>query len=215
MADMNGSTIITLLNYASLAVMFACCILISTQSNSRMQRLALLLSMVVTLCSVGFIIRIEATDTSTYMAGQRICYGFVTHAMFLLFLFVLEYCRYSIPKFVQYLFHGINFLITFVVLTLNHHRLFYISYHGIMENGQFDVEKEYGFVHTVELALIAIYIVSYFVVSIIFTVKNIRNRRNYVWRLLIVSLIPCVAYIVPKLMGRANDIQNIAFAAFF
>jgi len=156
----------------------------------------------------------EADDIGTYMTGQKICYAFVTHGMFLVFLFVLEYCRYSIPKFAQYLFHGVNFVITFVVFTLDHHQLFYTGYRGIVENGQLIIEKEYGFMHTVVLVMIGIYIMAYLTVTVVFTIKNIRKRRNYVWRLLLAILIPCAAYIVPKMVGFSNEIQNIAFAAF-
>jgi len=88
--------LLMILNYVSIVVLFVCTFIISTQSVSRMQRLALMICVTTGMCTIGYAIRFVATDVGTYMVGQKLCYFFVTHAMFLMLLFIIEYCRYSI-----------------------------------------------------------------------------------------------------------------------
>lgn len=211
---MNTHDLFILLDYISVLVMVACFIVISTHSASRMQRYAMLVTVCLTMCCVGFLFRAEAVHIDSYLMGQKLIYAFVTHGMFLMLLFILEYCKLPIPKSITRVFHGINLLISFVVLTLDYHSLFYKRVWEITTNGYFGIEKEYGFMHTVAVALFGLYMVSAVVIAILFTVKNIRRRTVYVWRLLIAVMLPCVSYLIPKITGIENDFQPMAFALF-
>lgn len=203
-----------LMNYISVVVLFVCCAVIATHSVSRMQKYALLVCISLAACCLGFLFRSEAKDAAEFMIGQKLVYMFVTHGMFLMLLFILEYCKFSIPKWMHWVFHGINFLMSFAVLTLDRHPFFYRSYWAVPMDGYVIVEKEYGFLHTVVVGLFALYMAAAVIITIIFSVKNIRRRSRYVWRILIAVMLPCVSYIIPKLLDSENDLQPIAFAAF-
>lgn len=201
-------------DYISVFVMLACTVIVCTHKESRMQKLASLVSMTLLVCCVGFLIKAEASDAAELITGQKLVYSTVTHSMFLMLLFILQYCRYNIPKIVEFLFHALNLFVTVMVITLDHHGLFYKSYWAEDAGGYITLEKEYGPIHTVAVALFALYMVSALVVAVIFTVKNIRERSRYVWRLMVAVLLPCASYIIPKITGMNNDIQPVAFAAF-
>ena len=206
--------IFVLLNYISVFIMAVSSVIIATHSESRMQKLALLVSVSLTMCCLGFLFRSEAVDADSFIIGQKLVYTFVTHGMFLMLLFILEYCRFSIPKAVETFFHSVNFLISFAVLTLNHHPFFYKSYWAVPMDGYCVLEKEYGFLHTVAVGLFGLYMAAAVIITVVFSVRNIHKRRGYVWRILIAVMLPCVSYIIPKLTDSDNDLQPIAFAAF-
>ena len=206
--------IFVLLNYISVFIMFACCVVIATHSESRMQKLALLVCASLTMCCLGFLFRSEAMDADSFIIGQKLIYTFVTHGMFLMLLFILEYCRFSIPKAVETFFHALNFLISFAVLTLNHHPFFYKSYWTVQMDGYCVLEKEYGFLHTLAVGLFGLYMAAAVVITVTFSIKNMHKRRRYVWRILIAVMLPCVSYLIPKITDSDNDLQPIAFAAF-
>ncbi|GEM_PF-2863484 len=206
--------ILVILNYASVLVTFASAVIISLQTSGKMQKLAMLVSISLTVCCIGFLMKSEAKAVETYIAGQKIAYFFVTHCMFLMLLFVLEYCRFSIPKFVEWIFHGLNFFVSFSVLTLDYHSFFYKSYYAIPMDGFILVEKEYGILHTFAVALFGFYMIAGLVIAIIFSVKNIRKKSRYVWRILIAYMLPCTVYVVTKLLDGNNDYLSIAGAAF-
>ncbi len=210
---LNHNTII-LLNYISVFVMLACTVLISTQTSSKMQKLALLISGCLTMSSIGLLYKSEAVNAAAYILGQKIGYAFIFHGLFLMFLFILEYCRFSIPKFFIWFFEGVNFLITFAVLTMDYHTLFYKSYTEIQMDGYVLLEKDYGILHTLAVALFLIYVLAIIVTVVIFMIKNIRRRSTYVLRLLISVLIPFAAYVIPKLTDSSDNIHVISLAIF-
>jgi len=214
MIVMNSHELFILLDYISIFVMLFCCVVINTHSGSRMQKLAFLVCVCLTICCIGFLFRAEAASADEYILGQKLVYMFVTHGMFLMLLFILEYCRISIPKGVEYFFHILNFMITFIVLTMNYHTLFYKSYWVVPMEGYIDLEKEYGFMHTLAVGLFALYIIAAIVIALYFSSKNIKTRSTYVWRLLFAVSLPCISYIIPKITGSHNDFQPMTFAAF-
>ena len=209
---MNTHDLFVLLDYVSVLVMIASIVILSTHSSSRMQKYAIFVTGCLTMCCLGFLFRAEATNVEAYLTGQKLIYAFVTHGMFLMLLFILEYCKFSIPKRVENFFHIINLMISLVVLTLDYHSLFYKRVWEVTVNGNFGIEKEYGFMHTIAVGLFVLYMVSAVVIAIIFTVKNIRRRSVYVWRLLVAVMLPCISYLIPKITGIENDFQPMAFA---
>jgi len=194
--------------------MFGSCLFIGKQSSSRMQKMALIISICLTMGCLGFLFKAEATDVGAYIAGQRVAYAFVTPCSFLVLLFVMEYCRFSLPVWLKRIFHSLNLLISVSVLTLPYHTLFYRSYWAIPMEGYVLVKKDYAFLHTVAVGLFALYMAAALVVAIIFTVKNVRRRSRYVWRIMIAVMVPCAVYLVPELTGSDNDFQPVAFAVF-
>ena len=206
--------VIVVLNYISVFVMLACVAIVSTHESSKMQKLAMMVCTLLLVCCVGFLIKSEAETAEALIVGQKLVYATVTHGMFLMLLFLLEYCQFRIPKVLRWFFHGVNLFITAAVLTLDHHPLFYVSYWAENAGDHFNLEKEYGPLHTVAVAVFVLYMAMAVWVTVEFSIKNIRTRARYVWRLLIAVSFPCLAYIVPKVTGIDNELQPIAFALF-
>ena len=202
-----------ILNYISVFVMIGCCVIVSTHESGKMQKLAMMVTFMLTVSCIGFLIKVEAVAASALITGQKLVYATVTHSMFLMLLFILEYCNFSLPSAVRWFFHSVNLLITAAVLTLDHHELFYKSYHAVEQGGYAVLEKDYGPLHTMAVGVFALYMAAAVVAAVIFSAKN-KHRRKYISRLLIAVAVPCVAYIIPKLTGSNNDLQPVAFAVF-
>lgn len=207
-------TLFVALNYISVFVMIACVVIVSTHESSRMQKLAMMVCTMLLVCCVGFLIKSEAQTADVLIVGQKLVYATVTHGMFLMLLFILEYCKFRIPKALQWFFHGVNLFITAAVLTLDHHPFFYVSYWAEHAGDHFDLEKEYGPLHTVAVAVFALYMAMAVWVAIEFSIRNIRKRSRYVWQLLLSVSLPCITYIIPKVTGTDNEFQPFAFALF-
>lgn len=210
---MQAHDVLVILNYISVIVMLGCTVAVATHSESRMQKLALMVCVCMTCCCLGFLFRIEAGSAEGMIIGQKMVYAFVTHGMLLMLLFILEYCNYTIPFAVRAIFHGLNLLVSCVVLTLDHHSLFYKSYWAVDMGGYAVLEKEYGVFHTVAVGLFGLYMAAAVVTTVIFSLKNYR-RRGYVLRLALAVAVPCVAYIIPKILDWETDLQPFAFAVF-
>lgn len=207
-------TLFVVLDYLSVFVMIACVVIVATHESSKMQKLALMVCTMLLVCCIGFLIKSEAQTADVLIIGQKLVYATVTHGMFLMLLFLLEYCKFRIPKAIEWIFHGINLFITVAVLTLDHHNLFYVSYSAKNAGDHVDLIKEYGPIHTVAVAIFVLYMAAAVWVTVEFSIKNILKRSSYVWRLLIAVSLPCLAYIIPKVMGTDNELQPIAFALF-
>ena len=211
---MDGHTLFVILYYASVVIVAGCCVVLSCQRESRMQKLALLVSFSLLICCIGFLFRIEAKSADAYIAGQKLIYCFVTHGMFLMLLFILDYCKFTIPKPVEIIFHSLNFFISAVVLSLNQHKLFYKSYWPVDNGGYCTLVKENGPLHTVALVLFGLYMVSALAVAVVYSIKNFKAKNRNVWRLLLAVSMPCLCYVIPKFTGVDHDLEPIAFAAF-
>ena len=203
------------MNFLSVFIMIGCVVVFATQESSRMQNLAMTASMMMLICCIGFMIKSDGKTADTLIVGQKLVYASVTHAMFLMLLFILEYCKFRIPNVLRWICHGINLLITGIVFTLDYHKLFYVRYWAEdIGEGHIELMKEYGPIHTLAVAVFGIYMASAVVIAVIFSVKNIRARSRYVWMLLVAVSFPCAAYIIPKLTDTNNEFQPIAFALF-
>ena len=203
-----------ILDYISVFIMIGCVFIVATHESSKMQKLALLTCVMLLFSCTGFLIKGEGVTVDVMITGQKIVYATVTHSMLLMLLFILEYCKISIPKTVKWICHGVNLLITLIVLTLDHHKLFYVKYWVEDINGNAELMKEYGPAHTLAVAVFVLYMVAALVVAIVFSIKNIRERSRYVWRLLVAVSLPCIAYAIPKITDTVNELQPIAFSLF-
>ncbi len=207
-------TLLTVLNYISVFIMITCVVLVATHESSKMQKLAMMVCMLLLVCCVGFLIKSEGNTVDSLIIGQKLVYATVTHAMFVMLLFILEYCKFGIPKLLKWICHGVNLLITVVVLTLEYHKLFYVECWVEDVGGHTELMKEYGPMHTLAVVVFAVYMVSAVLIAVLFSVKNIKKRSSYVWRLLVAVSLPCLAYIIPKLTDTNNELQPIAFSLF-
>lgn len=203
-------TFLIIANYLSVFVMLACTVLVATHKESKMQKLILLECCTLLICCVGFLLRIETNTLEVMVASQKLIYGSVTHAMLLMLLFIIQYCNLKIPKWLPWIFHGINLVITALVLLDDRLHLLYKS--TSLVDGVFT--KEYGPLHTIAIVVFGFYMVASVVIAIVFSIKNMKKRRVYVWRMLVAVAIPCLSYIISKLIGGETDIQPIGFAIF-
>lgn len=194
--------------------MMVCSTIIFRHKASHMQKLASITSLSLTVCCIGFLIRIESNTIEGLIAGQKVLYAFITYGMFFMLLFIFDYCKVNVPKIIINFCYVANIAVTIMVLTLDHHELFYKSYWTVLEDGYAVLEKEYGIGHSFTVGLFILYMVAAFAVATWFSARNIKKRADYVGLLMIAVSLPCLSYIIPKLTGWKNDLQPLAFAGF-
>ncbi len=133
-----------ILNYLSILVMFVSLIILVRQAASQMQKLALVVTFSLLSCCLGFLFNSEALTIEEFILSQKLKYAFITFGMYYMLLFIMEYCHYRLSNVIRYLCLGLNLLVSFVVLTLEYHSLFYKTCWIVENNGHFSLEKEYG-----------------------------------------------------------------------
>jgi len=202
------------LNYLSLLVMFICLVVLIKQPASEMQKVAMVVAFSLTISTLGYLFLAEAKTLETLILAQKLKYIFITFGMYYMLMFIFRYCNYNIPKIIRMIFPTLNIVIASVILTLDYHQLFYKSYWLVNEGGLISLEKEYGIFHTITVALFGLYMAAALVLAIVYSVNNIKHRRNYVWRMLFAVGLPCFSYIANKVFDLRHDIQPIAFAFF-
>lgn len=212
---MTDHSIFVLLYYISAVVMFLCCTILTTHETSRMQKLALLTTFCLLVSCLGYIFRIEADCAHTYIAGQKLNYSAVITGMYIMLLFIFEYCGYKINNILKWALHGINGLVAVAVFTMDYHKLFYVEYWAIDRGlGYIDLQKEYGPLHTVAVAMFGVYMLIAVITTVVYSVNHMKDKRRNALRLLVAVSIPCICYIAERVLDLENDLQPISFAAF-
>lgn len=201
------------LNYISVFVVLGCVVLVATHKESKMQKLILLECLSLFICCLGFLLRIQATELELLDASQKIIYASVTHAMLLMLLFIVEYCNFKVPKWLPWIFHAINLAITITVLLDNFNDQIPLLYASTSLDGG-EYVKEYGPLHTIAIIVFGLYMVASVVIAIFYTIKNARKRSKNVWLMLVAVAVPCLSYIISKVLGDDTDIQPVGFAVF-
>lgn len=211
---MSAHEIIIMIDYISLTVMAVVSTVICFHVESYMQKFASYAAIILAFCSVGFLFKAEADNVETLIFGQRIVYCMIPHATFAMLLFILAYCKAEVPKWANYLCSTANLLISFMAMTIPYNQLFYKKYWAVEADGYLLLEKEYAFGHTFALAVLLLYMFATIVITIIYTVKNLKKHSRNVWKLLLIVLIPYSSYILPKLLDTENELQPLTFAIF-
>lgn len=106
------------------------------QRNSKLQMLVLLLCISALINMVGYLLEMQAVTKDTAIIALKVVYLGKPFIMLCMFLLVLEYFKIKLNGFVKYLIVFGHTMVTLLVLTCEHHRLFYTSI-GYTELGLF------------------------------------------------------------------------------
>lgn len=153
------------------------------QYPSKQQMLLFAFVLAALLNSVGYFFEMCADTLDTALNSVKFTYLGKSYVLFLMLLFVMEYCKTRMPKWLIAGLTVIHTLIAVLVLTCEHHTLFYTSV-TYTKSGLFPhLVLGYGFFYYVNIILAFAYMLTAPVVSILRyrKVQNTKERRQLIY----------------------------------
>ena len=165
---------------------------ISRQRPSKFQTLLLLLVGAILINTYGYTLEITATGKELALQAVRISYLAKPFILYLMYIFVMKYCGFSIPKVGKRILFSIAAFISVLVFTSDYNTLFYshisFSYSGLFPH----LILTHGPVYKLYTAFFGFYFVSMFFACTRFSLQHkSRLIRKQVF-LLVLMIITCI-----------------------
>lgn len=152
--------------------MFYELIRISRQRPSKFQTLLLLLVGAILINTYGYTLEITATGKKLALQAVRISYLAKPFILYLMYIFVMKYCGFSIPKAGKCILFSLAAFISVLVFTSDYNTLFYshisFSYSGLFPH----LILTHGPVYKLYTAFLGFYFVSMFFACTRFSLQH-------------------------------------------
>lgn len=184
--------ILLILQCLGIVFMFYELVHISRQHPSKLQTLLLLLVGAILVNNCGYTLEIAAPGKELALQAVRISYLAKPYIIYLMYIFVMEYCGFSVPKWGKRILFLLASFISVLVFTSDYNTLFYshisFSYSGLFPH----LILEHGVVYKLYTAFFAFYFISMFFACTRYSLQHkSRLIRKQVF-LLILMLIACM-----------------------
>lgn len=103
---------------------------------SNLQRMLLIIELATLVNHVGCLLMMQAKTAETALMAVKFSYIGKPYILLVIFLFLLSFYRVHIPNFIKYALCVFHVCISMLVLTCEHHRLFYSSMKFVDEIAQ-------------------------------------------------------------------------------
>lgn len=113
------------IQYIGIIVLILTAIAVFRERPSRQQQYILVLMLAMVFNSVGYLF--ELTSTSKVEAIHAVQMSYIGKPIIplMMFLFVMDYCRVPVARFIVHILTTLHLLVSLLVLTCEHHSLFY------------------------------------------------------------------------------------------
>lgn len=179
-----------ILQYIGITILAVELIYTYFQNASKVQNILTMMEIALLLNFVGYLFELQATNLEEALTAVKISYlGKPFIALFML-LFVLEYCNVKLPKWLETLIILYQASLTVMVLTCEHHKLFYNSI-SFTEEGVFPhIVLGHGFFYNLYTVVLVFYcfIVFYICIKKYRTTES-KNERIQIWLILLMMLL--------------------------
>ena len=115
-----------ILQCLGIVFMFYELIHISRQHPSKFQTLLLLLVGSILINNFGYTLEIAASTKETALMGVRMSYLAKPYILYLMYIFVMEYCGFSVPRWAKRILFFLASFISVLVMTCDYNTLFYL-----------------------------------------------------------------------------------------
>lgn len=115
------------LQYIGIVILFAEIFYIVRQKPSAQQVRMLLMNIALLINFVGYLFEMQASTPEQALQAVKFIYLGKPIIVLTMFLFVLEYCKVKVPVWLSSVLACVHALITFLVMTCEHHDLYYSS----------------------------------------------------------------------------------------
>lgn len=158
------------------------------QKQSKVQSSLLLMSIALLINYVGYLLELQARDLSTALMTVKISYMGKPFILLFMFLLVAEYCRIRIPKWLAGGMMFLQFMVTVLIHTCEHQKLFYTSIQ-FTEEGLFPhIVFGHGIIYNLYLLVVMLYAVA-IVGMCLNTMKKAVSRRRKMQLLLFLLIV--------------------------
>ena len=114
--------------YIGIGVLILIMVHVLKQRATKQQIIMLMLLTALLVNFVGYLFEMTATTLREALRAVQMIYVGKPFIALLMFLFVMEYCRIALPKWLLRFMVFLHMLISILVLTCEHQRLYYSSY---------------------------------------------------------------------------------------
>lgn len=179
-----------ILQYIGIFILLVELIYTYFQSASKIQNILTMMEIALLLNFVGYLFELKATNLEEALTAVKISYlGKPFIALFML-LFVLEYCHVKLPKWLETLIILYQTSLTVMVLTCEHHKLFYnrISF---TEEGVFPhIVFGHGFFYNLYTIVLFLYCIIVFYICLKkYSIVQRKNEKIQIWLILLMMLL--------------------------
>ena len=175
-------TVFVILQVLGIIVLFGETLYLANQRPSRQQIRMLLLMIALLVNFVGYLFEIQAKTQEQALQAIKFSYLGKPIIVLTMFLFVMDYCKVRMPKWLPAVLSCCHIIIILLVLSCERHKLFYSSI-GYTTEGNFrHLVFEYGPVYKIYHIGLAIYVVTMIVVcarKYIYVINE--SERNRLW----------------------------------
>lgn len=180
-------------------------IYIACQKPSR-QQVRLLIMIIASLINfVGYLFELQSVTQEQALQAVKFIYLGKPFIALEMFLFVMEYCKVRLPKFLPMVLTGVHCLVMILVLTCDLHNLYYRDI-GFVNEGFFPhLVLGHGVVYLFYNGLICLYLVSMVIVCV-YRYMHVNNdtERRKLWNffaIMIVMGIGLISFLTGKTGG--------------
>lgn len=152
-------TLFVILQILGIIVLFGEAIYLVNQRTSRQQVRMLLLMVALLVNFVGYLFEMQAGTQEQALQAVKFSYLGKPMIVLTMFLFIMDYCKVRIPKWLPYALSCLHVGITALVMTCEKHRLFYSSI-GYTAEGAFPhLVFEFGPVYVIYHIILVGYVI--------------------------------------------------------
>ncbi len=169
--------------------------------------------LIINLVTLYYTLLFRTDNTETAMSILKVIYLGGCYLPFFITMCVFNLCKIDLKSYVRFALFSISTLMFAGSLTMGHSELFYKSITVERSNGVIWFTKEYGPLHTVLYAVLALY----FVVAIGVIVYTFFNKKNVSRTMLVLLIVPeiysMLGYLANRVFGAGYEIMPLVYNA--
>lgn len=190
-------TFLVAVQYVGLAVLVWMIIRVLLERPSRQQLYMLVMLNAMVFNFVGYLFEMTAHSQREALRAVQISYLGKPMLILMLLLFILDYCRISLPKAVTGTLAAIQLSVSVLVLTCEHHSLYY-SGMRFMQSGLFPhLEHGAGPVYLIYHFIVLMYMLMLMIVCGVRLIRVTSERqRKQMWKMMSIILIVFIGLVL-------------------
>ena len=170
--------ILLVIQYVGMAALFFEILYVSRQHSSRIQTFLVMLLYATVFNIAGYTLEMQAATKELAMQSLKFTYLGKPFIIFIMYLFVMEYCGVKLSKKKVNLFFGISVFVAALVFTNEHHSLFYSSISYTKEGLFPHLVLGHGLFYNLYIILVLYFVFSTFYVC----VQKYRKDKSEIMR---------------------------------
>ncbi len=150
-------TLFLLVQYIGIIILFGELWYVFCQKPSKRQNYMLMMIIALLINFFGYLFELQSQTKEQALQAVKFIYLGKPYIPLSIFLFVMEYCNVKVPEWLKKALTAVHIFITFLVLTCEHHKLYYSSI-DFTEQGFFPhLICEHGLFYAVYIGIIVLY----------------------------------------------------------